>query len=61
MPAEIPKFSSTLFKNIPGNSSYIFDANLTQFPPVGKIYVSTEIIMEKLSEFLADIPGGDWA
>ena len=58
MPAEIPKCSNAHFRNIPEYLSPIFDANLTQFLPEGKIYVSTEKIMEKLSEFLAEIPGG---
>ena len=61
MPAEIPKFSNTHFKNMPENLSHIFDANLTHMLPEWKIYVSTEKIKEKLSEFLAKIPSGDRA
>ena len=61
MPAEIPKFSNAHFKNIPENLSHIFDANLTDFLPEWKSYVSIEKIMEKLSEFLAEIPSGDRA
>ena len=61
MPAEMPKISNTHFRNIPENLSHIFDANLTHFLPERKIYVSTEKIMEKLSEFLAEIPGRDRA
>ena len=61
MPAEIPKFSSAHFRNIPENFSYIFDANLTHFLPEWKIYVSTEKIMEILPEFFAEIPSGDRA
>ena len=61
MPAKIPKFSHAHFRNIPENLSHIFDANLTHFLPESKIYVSTEKIMEKLSEFLAEISGGDRA
>ena len=59
MPAEIPKFSCAHFRNILENLSHIFDANLTHFLPKWKIYVSTKKIMKKLSEFLAEIPGGD--
>ena len=61
MPAEIPKFSNAHFRNIPENLSHIFDVNLTHFLPEWKIDVSTEKFMEKLSEFLAEIPGGDRA
>ena len=61
MPTEISKFSNAHFKNIPENLSHIFDANLTHFLQERKIYVSTEKIMEKLSKFLAEIPGGDKA
>ena len=39
--------------------SHIFDANLKHFLPEWKTYVSTEKIMERLSVFLAEIPGGD--
>ena len=58
MPAEIPKFSTADFRKIPENLSHIFDANLTHFLPEWKIYVFTEKIKEKLSELLAEIPGG---
>ena len=61
MPAEIPKFSNAYFRNIPENLLHIFNANLAHFPPEWKIYVSTEKIMGKFSEFLAAIPGGDRA
>ena len=61
MLAEIPKFSNAHFRNNPENMSHIFDANLTHFLPDWKIYVSTEKVMEKLSEFLAEIPVGDRA
>ena len=61
MPAEIPKFSTADFRKNPENLSHIFDANLTHFLPEWKIYVSTKKIMEKLSEFFAEIPGGDRA
>ena len=57
MPVEITKFSNTHFRNTPENLSHIFDANLTHFLRERKIYFSTEKIMEKLSEFLAEIPG----
>ena len=55
------EFSNTHFRNIPKSLSHIFDANLTHFLPEWKIYVSTIKIMEKLSEILAEIPGGDRA
>ena len=61
MPAEISKFFYANFRNIPENLSHIFDANLTHFLPEWKIYVSTETIIEKLSESLAEISGGDRA
>ena len=61
MPAEIPKFFNAHFRNIPENLSHIFDANLTHFLPEWEIYVSTEKIMEKLSELLAEIAGGNTA
>ena len=58
MPAEVPKFSTAHFRNIPENLLHVFDVNLTHFLPEWKIYVSTEKIMEKLSEFFAENPGG---
>ena len=61
MPAEIPKIFQAHFRNITENLPHIFDASLTHFLPKLKIYVSTEKIMEKLSGFLAKVPGGDTA
>ena len=40
---------------------HIFDANLTHFLPEWKTYVYTGKIMEKLTEFFAEIPGEDSA
>ena len=61
MPAEISKFSNAHFRNIPDNLARIFDGNLAHFLPKWKIHVSTEKVMKKLSEFLAEITGGDRA
>ena len=61
MPAEIPKFSNSFFRNIPENSPHIFDGNRTHFLLERKIYVSIETNMKKLSEFLAEVSGGDRA
>ena len=59
MPTEIPKLSNAHFRKIPENLSHIFDANVRLFLPERKIYISTEKIIEKLTEFLAEILGGD--
>ena len=61
MQTEIPKFSNAHFRKIPENLLHFFDANLTYFLPEWKIYVSTEKIMEKFSEFFAEIPDRDRA
>ena len=55
MPTKIPKFSHAHFRKF----LYIFDANLAYFLPELKIYCLDREIMEKLWEFLAEIPGGD--
>ena len=57
--SEMSDFSNAHFRNIPENLSHIFDANRTHFLPEWKIYVPSEKIMEKFSEFFAEIPGGD--
>ena len=61
MLAEITKFSNARFTNIPENLSHIFDANLKRFLPEWKFYISIKKIMEKLSQFLPEIPGVDRA
>ena len=61
MPAKILKFFTAHFRNIPENLPHIFDANLTHFLPEWNIHISTEKIVERLLEFLAEISSGDRA